>query len=375
MNALGLYVHVPFCRGKCGYCAFNSRPLRDDAELAAYARALETEFAMYTARLADAQVTTIYFGGGTPSLLAPEQIASLLTRMRPVADAEITLEANPETVTERTLAGFRAAGVNRLSLGVQSFDAAALAFLERRHQPNQAVDAFTAARRTGFANISLDLIAGLPAPHDRAYLADLDAPLSLAPEHLSVYLLTAEPPSRLHEAACAGRVTLPAADQQADVFLRVHERLTASSFEHYEVSNFARPEKRARHNSAYWRGAAYLGFGAGAHSFVAHERRANVGDPDEYVRRLARGDSPVAFRETITPEMSRREKLMLELRTAEGVDPREFGDAAPALAAALSRHAAEGRYTRDGSRFCPTVTGFLVADGIALELWETLESK
>jgi len=382
MNTLGLYLHLPFCRSKCGYCAFNSRPLRDANEFEAYLHALEKELAAQVDHLARATVATIYFGGGTPSLAAPSQLGTLIAQVRRLAgalapDAEITLEANPDTLTEQSLAELRAAGVNRLSLGAQSFGAAALAFLERRHRPAQAERAFRAARRVGFDNVSLDLIAGLPAPHDEAYRADLAAALALAPEHLSVYLLTAEPPSRLHEAVCAGRVALLDAERQVDIFLDIDAALVRAGFEHYEVSNFARPGRRARHNAAYWSGAPYLGLGAGAHSFGEREgqpsRWANASDADEYVRRLERGASPVDFTETVTPEMARREKLMLKLRTSEGADLREFGEAAPILAAALSRFVEQGWYTRDGTRFRPTPAGMLVADGVATALWKAME--
>ncbi len=381
MKDLGLYFHVPFCRGKCGYCAFNSRPLRDEAELARYADALVRELAAHRERLAGAWITTVYFGGGTPALLPPDRVAALLAQARAMAggvanDVEVTLEANPDTLDDRALAGFRAAGVNRISLGVQSFDAAALAFLERRHRPDQAAQAVGAARRAGFDNLSLDLIAGLPAPHAETYRADLAAALALAPEHLSVYLLAAEKPSRLHDAVQAGRITLPDADRQADVYLDIDRALTAAGYAHYEVSNYARPGREARHNAAYWAGVPYLGLGAGAHSYGLRDGRparwANAGDPDDYVRRMEAGTSPVDFAEEVTPAMARRERLMLALRTAAGIDVSQFGAAAPALADALSRHAAEGRFTRDGSRFRPTPAGLLVADGIAAELWDAL---
>jgi oxygen-independent coproporphyrinogen-3 oxidase len=245
----GVYIHVPFCEAKCGYCAFNSRPLADRGVLDRYLAALDAELNRWRTLLADAALRTIYFGGGTPSLVAPSRVAALIGSIRgelrnPDDLVEITLEANPATLTADNLRGFRAAGVNRLSIGVQSFDHGALDFLECSYRADRVPEIMALAREAGFANIGLDLIVGLPEPYHDVYRADLEQALALSPEHLSVYLLTVEEPSRLHERVRAGELKKLDDERQADIFLECHERLTQAGYEHYEVSNYARPGYR-----------------------------------------------------------------------------------------------------------------------------------
>jgi len=378
----GIYRHLPFCRRKCGYCAFHSRPLPDAATLADYLAALEEELELRRPLLAEARVDTLYFGGGTPSLVAPERIAALIDRCRAnvrefADDGEITLEANPETLDADKLAGYRAVGVNRLSLGAQTFDEDALAFLERGHRPEQVRAAVDMARAAGIMNINVDVIVGLPEPHAACWENDLRQALALNPQHLSVYLLSVEQGTRLHEQARTGTFTPLDDERQADIFLDVHEFLTSAGFAHYEVSNYARPGCASRHNSATWRGEAYLGVGAGAHSFWPQEGRdtrwANLAEPGDYRQRLRWGEEPVEFMEEITPPMRRRERLMLALRTAAGVDPREFAPHVSALTAALETMRARDYFTYENDRYRPTPAGMLLADGLAVELWEILE--
>lgn len=353
-------------------------------ELDDYLAALPVEIRRSESILRAARLRTIYFGGGTPSLADPDKIGDLITRLRnttdPTAtDVEITLEANPETLTPERLDAYRHAGVNRLSLGAQSFDEKALAFLERRHRPAQVVAACRAAREAGIANLNLDLIVGLPAPHYQCLHDDLDQALALAPEHLSVYLLTAESPARLHAQVRQGRVTLPTEEEQADVFLTCHEKLTEADYEHYEVSNYARPGFRSRHNSDCWAGRPYLGLGAGAHSYVEQEGRwwrwGNVAEPEEYAERLRDGQPPIAFREEITPHVARRERLMLQLRTESGIAPADFGGHETALLKAMRSLARKGWYWWEDKRFRPTPTGMLVADAVTADLWDVLDGK
>jgi len=387
----GIYVHIPYCAWKCGYCAFNSRPLRDASEHIAYLTALRSELGLRAAELAALRVETVYFGGGTPSLAPPDGLSALVRAILAGAGAgsapvETTLEANPEGLVRRgadgltgdeRLARLRAGGFDRLSLGVQSFDPGALAYLERRHGPDDGPRAIAAARRTGFDNVSLDLIVGLPAPHDRCHRADVARALECGPEHLSVYLLGIEDPSRLAGAVAAGHASAPDPEQQAAAFLECHTALVAAGYEHYEVSNYARPGRRARHNAAYWTGAPYLGLGAGAHSYLRTPdgafRRANVADPDAYVRTLARGQDPTDFLEPIDAETARREQLMLALRTSSGLNPGAFGAASRALERRLARLEERGLFTREGSHWRPTPEGFLYADGLTVDLWEILD--
>jgi oxygen-independent coproporphyrinogen-3 oxidase len=292
---------------------------------------------------------------------------------------EITLEANPETLDEEKLNELAEAGFNRLSLGAQSFDLKALEFLERNHRPKQVEKAGLAARKAGFKNISIDVIIGLPEPHFEVYRADVKRGIWLEPEHISVYLLTAEEPSRLYESVKCGKVTLPDQDAQADCFLECHRLLTEEGFEHYEVSNYGLPGFYSRHNQAYWDGTPYLGLGAGAHSFIRTDeqavRRANASDPDVYMKHLELGEDPVDFSEIITPMMALSERLMLELRTAKGVKPVDYGEHGEAIKKEVEKLIENGWYEWDGERFRPTAEGYLVADGVAASVLDNIRGQ
>lgn len=376
----GVYIHFPFCHNKCGYCAFNSRPCREKEKYSFWVRAISREIELRKQEIDSEALDTIYLGGGTPSLLDSRDAGSLLEKLFATtpgaAPSEVTLEANPESVDAVRAVAWREVGFDRVSLGAQSFDPAALRFLERRHRPGQLREAVGALRAAGFANVSLDLIVGLPAPHSDAFRRDLDEALALAPEHLSVYQLSAEAPARLYELVESGETALPDAEVQSEVFLAVHERLCAAGFEHYEVSSYARPGCRSRHNSAYWTGRPYVGLGPGAHSLTRTPRglvrSANEPDPECYATRLARGERPVAFEEEITEDMRRGEALMLSLRTSDGLAPEDFGPAAPRLREALAAYVRAGLLVREGPRYRPTPEGMLRADGMAVELWEVV---
>lgn len=375
----GIYLHVPFCRAKCGYCAFNSVPLPDEATLSRYADCLERELLRRAPLLAAGHPQTIYFGGGTPSLLPPERIAALIERIKSLvapdaSPAEITLEANPATLTEKNLAGFRRAGVDRLSIGAQTFDPAALLFLQTTFRAGHVERAFDQARQAGFDNISLDLIVGLPEPYTDVYRKDLQRLLDLGPEHISVYQLTFESPSCLAQKRDSGEISPLNDDRQADIFLDCHKRLTAAGYRHYEVSNYAVPGRQSRHNSLYWTGESYLGLGAGAHSLLQENglpvRRANAEEPDVYRCLLETDRDPCNHTETLLPAVAAREKVMLALRTSEGLAPRDFDQAQKPLGNKLQAHLQAGHFTWDGERFRPTPAGLLLADAIALELWD-----
>ena len=380
----GVYVHIPYCRSKCSYCAFNSRPLPLPGALDDYLAALAAELRLRRAELRRLALDTVYFGGGTPSLVPPDALADLLGQIRLGArpgsvPGEVTLEANPEGVDEAWLARLRAVGFTRLSVGVQSFDPAALRFLGRRHGPADGPRVIEAARRAGFANVGLDLILGLPPPLAGLYERDVPAALACAPDHVSAYLLTVEEPAPYALAVARGEAAAPAESEQVAAFRFCHDALAAAGFRHYEISNFARPGARSRHNSAYWTGAPYLGLGAGAHSLVEDDagglwRRANVDDPSEYVRRLSDGEDPALPAEALSPETAVRERLMLAVRTAEGVALADFDEHAEPLARALDPMVERGWFDRsEGGRYRPTVDGFLRADAVALALWEALD--
>ncbi|GAB6126801.1 radical SAM family heme chaperone HemW [Humidesulfovibrio idahonensis] len=334
-----LYVHTPFCRAKCSYCAFFSEPVGpggpDASALARFLAALETEMSLQAPAWADnfalGPAPSLFFGGGTPSLLGPEGLARVFDLVRerfPLAPgAEITMEANPDSAGPELLRTARALGVNRLSLGVQSLDDRALAALGRVHDARQAMDAFHDARAAGFDNIGLDLIFGLPGQTPESWLATLRQAVALEPEHLSCYGLTIEPGTPL-AADAATLAALPDEDAQAEMFLRGGEFLEAEGFAQYEISNFARPGRQCRHNLACWQGRDVLGFGPAAVSTMTSAaqrpaqawRWANPASFAAWEALVLAGNVGQAGREELSAEVRGREALMLGLRTADGLD-------------------------------------------------------
>lgn len=323
-----LYLHVPFCTRRCSYCDF-AIAVRREAPSEAYLGAVLAEWGLWQAdpvwEQYPAEVRTIYFGGGTPSKLAPAAIERLLQRIasdRAVAPgAEITLEANPEDVSLAAATAWRAAGVNRVSIGVQSFDPAVLSWMHRTHTADQVPRAVEALRCAGITDLSLDLIFGLPPALERDWARDLSQALGLGPAHLSLYGLTVEPQTPLGRWAGRGEVTPIPDDRYAAEFLLTHATLAAHGFEHYEVSNAARPGHRARHNSAYWRRSPFIGMGPSAHSGFGAERRWNLREWVAYQRALSSGQSPVEGRELLDLSAIELEELYLGLRTLDGLSP------------------------------------------------------
>jgi oxygen-independent coproporphyrinogen-3 oxidase len=321
-----VYVHVPFCARKCSYCDF-AIAVRRQVPSEAYVGAVLAEWALWqSAPVWDdsPQVQTIYFGGGTPSRITPAAIARLLEQIaadRPIAPgAEITLEANPDDVTLAAATAWRAAGVNRVSVGVQSFDDGVLRWMHRTHTANQVTSAVEALRGAGIADLSVDLIFGLPAELRRDWNRDLERALALEPEHLSLYGLTVEPHTPLGRWTRRGEVTAVDEDIYAAEFLTAHQALAARGYEHYEVSNAAQPGHRAKHNSAYWRRASFVGLGPAAHSGFGKERRWNVREWAAYERLIGAGNSPMEGRELLDSAAIALEELYLGLRTTEGLD-------------------------------------------------------
>jgi oxygen-independent coproporphyrinogen-3 oxidase len=320
-----LYVHVPFCARRCSYCDF-AIAVRRVVPSGAFTDAVLQEWKAWQAHpLWDESpvVETIYLGGGTPSLLEPSSLGRLLeavARSRPVAeDAEITLEANPDDVTPPAAAAWHAVGINRVSLGVQSFDPAVLRWMHRTHRTEQVTPAVDALRQAGIRSLSLDLIFGLPVALARDWPRDLDTAFALAPEHLSLYGLTVEDHTPLARWAARGEVTPVDDDRYAAEFLDADAALAAAGFDHYEVSNAGRPGHRARHNSAYWRRAPFIGLGPSAHSGFGPTRRWNLREWTAYARAMAAGQEATAGTETLSPEAVALEELYLGLRTCEGL--------------------------------------------------------
>jgi oxygen-independent coproporphyrinogen-3 oxidase len=319
------------------------------------------------------RVATLFFGGGTPSILPRPLIAELLTACRQAfavdADAEISLEANPGTVDAAGLAGLRQLGVNRLSLGVQSAQPDELALLGRLHSFQQAAQAVTLARRAGFDNLSLDLIYGLPEQSVGDWQATLEAALALFPDHLSAYCLTVEEGTPLAEGVAAGRVPEPDPDLAAEMYELAEVALEQAGFGHYEISNWARTGRECRHNLVYWRDGAYLGFGAGAHSHRAGRRWWNVRAPAAYIARVGAGESPQAGGERLGREQAMGELMMMGLRLREGVSDARFrGRFGQGLGEVygpeLAELAEEGLIAWDGERARLTPRGRLLGNRV-----------
>jgi len=317
---LGLYIHIPFCSAICNYCNFN-RGLFDAALKERYVAALMREIA---GSGDGAAADTIFFGGGTPSLLEPSEVAAIIgacrTAFAVTADAEITLEANPETVTAGRLAGFRAAGVNRLSYGVQSFRDDELQRLSRLHSASRAAEAFAMARAAGFDNVSLDLMMWLPQQSIAHWLESVDRLVDLAPDHASLYSLELYPNAPLREAMARSKWSLAPDDDAAEMYLEAMTRLDCAGYRQYEISNVAIPGRESRHNLKYWTDGEWLGFGCGASSTRRGVRWKNLSSTTEYIAAVAAGGHLQAERRELTARDALEEALFMGLRLAGGID-------------------------------------------------------
>jgi len=346
MNSLGIYVQVPFCQTKCTYCNFHTGVVARE-RFAPYVGAVCSEihghegfYASAGVRaecLRDAVVDTVYFGGGTPSLLESRHLQQIIDEIRGafVAEfAEVTLEADPETVEEEKAAAWVRAGINRVSFGVQSFSDKELAAAGRMHRRADIFRAAPLLRAAGICNISFDLIAGLPHQTTESWQSSLEELIALGPEHVSVYLLEVDEGSRLGKELLRGGVrysagAVPGEDDMAEFYEMAQEALRRAGYRHYEISNWAKPGFESKHNLKYWRREPYLGFGAGAHSFSGTQRWANAHDAAEYVRAIESGRLPVEQLEEVTAERALEEELFLGLRQLVGIDvgkiEREYG--------------------------------------------------
>ena len=365
-----LYLHVPFCVRRCSYCDF-SIAVRKRIPAGEYVNAVLQEFVRRGEQ--EGSLETLYLGGGTPSLLPPEAMQTLLNelalRFRIPHSAfrtmEVTLEANPEDVSAASVRTWRAAGVNRVSLGAQSFDDRVLQWMHRSHDAARIGAAVQALRGAGIDNISLDLIFALPEELHRDWERDLDMAISLLPSHLSLYGLTVEPRTPLDRWISRGATKLPADDRYADEYLYAHRRLTANGYHFYEVSNASLNGFISRHNSAYWSARPYLGLGPAAHSFDGRVRRWNVSAWEAYRRAISEGRSPIESEEVLTGEQRELEGLYLALRTAEGVSL----SACPPDR--LTAWVAAGWVVLDGGRVRCTPEGWLRLDELVAKLFAT----
>jgi len=360
-----VYVHVPFCARRCSYCDF-AIAVRRVVPSRRFVDAVLQEWTRWQAHPAWAsspRVETVYFGGGTPSRLEPSAIANLLAGLARERDivpgAEVTLEANPDDVTPEAAAAWRSAGVNRVSLGVQSFDPAVLAWMHRTHTVGQIGTAVEVLRAAGIAELSLDLIFGLPAALGRDWHRDLAAAFALAPDHLSLYGLTVEDHTPLGRWTARGEVAPVDEERYAAEFLAADEALRRNGFEHYEVSNASRPGRQARHNSAYWRRAPFIGLGPSAHSGLDRERRWNVRDWTAYDRLIASDAPVVEGSERLSEEAVALEETYLGLRTTHGLP----ADQLPVDTVTAWTGAGWARQDPDG-RVRLTVEGWLRLDAL-----------
>jgi oxygen-independent coproporphyrinogen-3 oxidase len=367
MTSLGIYIQVPFCQTKCTYCNFHTGVVSSGRfapyvnavcnEIRAHRQLYDKAGLLLPAALAEAAVDTVYIGGGTPSLLEPCLLQSLLDTIRGSFRTElreVTLEADPETITREKAASWQSAGIKRVSLGVQSFSDDELKAAGRMHRRADAERAVSSLRGAGIANISFDLIAGLPHQTAQTWHASLDQLLAFAPEHVSIYLLEVDEGSRLGTELLRGghrysAAEVPSEDDMAEFYEAACKALHSAGYHHYEISNWAKPGFESRHNLKYWRREPYLGFGAGAHSFSGVERWANAHDPAAYVNSLQRGRLPVEQREELTPESALEEELFLGLRQLEGIDvgriERQYG---VSVASRFDALASAGLVEREG---------------------------
>ena len=371
----GFYLHVPYCAMRCGYCDFNTYTaveLGGGASQATYAQTALGELDLARRVLADMDrpVDTVFFGGGTPTLLPAADLAAMLAGVRDrfglAADAEVTTEANPESVNPGSLAALREAGFTRISFGMQSAAPHVLAVLDRQHTPGRALEAVAEARAAGFEHINLDLIYGTPGESLDDWRMSLEQALSAEPDHISAYALIVEDGTQLARRIRRGELPMPDDDDLADKYVLADELLGSAGLEWYEVSNWAASEgARCRHNEIYWRGDTWWGIGPGAHSHVGGVRWWNVKHPAAYAGRLASDISPAHAREELDEETRRVERVLLEIRLSSGLPP-DVLDEGGLLAAkdAVDR----GLAVSESGRLVLTRTGRLLADAVVRDL-------
>jgi oxygen-independent coproporphyrinogen-3 oxidase len=368
----GLYIHIPFCFSKCHYCDFYS--LTSISAVPDFLDALFKEMEMYRNRFHP--FDTVYIGGGTPSLLSPQQLEQILTNIREKFDLsskpEITIEANPADLNRSYLESIREIGINRINIGVQSFDHKVLGFLGRRHSLKQAISAIEASKKAGFRNMGLDLIYGVPEQDIESWLDTLKQAVAFSPEHLSCYQLTLETKTPLGKRYQAGEFSMPGEELQYEFFMKTSEFLEDAGYNHYEVSNFARgKEYTSRHNQKYWDHSPFLGLGPSAHSFQCNQRWWNHHSLDQYLATINAGNLPVEETETLTMEQLRLEALYLGLRTKKGIFLQDFKnqyhyDLFTEKKEILAKLEEEGFISIQDGYLYPTQTGLAVADSLSL---------
>ena len=378
---VGVYVHFPYCLQKCPYCDFNSHVPKRGQAYAPYTEAVLRELDARLPELMGGRLVSIFFGGGTPSLWAPQDVARVIDKIQSSLGmaTEITLEANPGAVERGKLGGFKDAGINRVSMGVQALDDALLRQLGRIHDRGEALEALAQIQDTGFASHSIDLIYAVPGQSPAAWQATMAEIVSLATPHVSAYNLTYEPGTLMSEWKEQGRVKPVSEEHEAVMFDMTYATFAAAGLAPYEISNFAQPGHESIHNQLYWRSQKYLGVGAGAHSFTGHTRRGGVKAPAAYVSSWSGGalaPAPFELEEQIDPATHAHEQLLMGLRTQRGWDAarseRELG--VPALAAARATADAHADWcVFDGAQLRPTHAGLLMNSALVLAASRALD--
>ncbi|HSL12601.1 MAG TPA: radical SAM family heme chaperone HemW [Actinomycetota bacterium] len=364
-EAAGIYVHIPFCLTRCGYCDFNAYAGLDGLK-PRYLRAVLTEASLAAPSWDGVRVASVFVGGGTPTTMEPADLKALLAHLRDRFavddDAEVTIEANPDTVDESAFEQLVSAGYHRVSLGAQSFDLAVLERLERVHSPSSVRTAVAAARRAGMRNLNLDLIYGVDGESVESWERSLREAVALAPDHVSAYALTIEPATPLGRQVASGARPAPDPDAQAEMFELACGVLRDAGYHHYEVSNWAKPGFECRHNLGYWQRRPYVGLGAGAHSYRDTTRWWNARPPETYLARVAAGELPIAGSETLEPGDAYLEEVFLKLRILEGVPSAWFEPAS------YERFVDAGLLVDDLGTLVPTERGMLLLNELVLGL-------
>jgi oxygen-independent coproporphyrinogen-3 oxidase len=375
MTELAVYVHVPFCVRKCAYCDFNAYSGADSAQVDTFLAAILDEIG--NSRQAGSRVSTVFFGGGTPTYLTGSQLSAVIDQIRTAfivdPDAEVSAEANPSTADAERFRAMFEAGFNRLSIGVQSFDDRLLTKLDRTHSAEEGRESVRLAREVGFRNLSVDLMFGLPGQTMDDWRATLDTATNLGLPHLSVYALTLEPGTRFERLHAGGKLPLPSEDEELEMYELAISSLTKAGYEHYEVSNFAQPGHRSRHNMVYWRNEEYAGFGPGAVSYIDGVRWTNERNPARYAAKVRTGVDLAIESERLSPESAMSETLIQGLRLRDGVDlahiTQRFGiDASTVFAQRIRTLQERNLLERSNGHIRLTHSGLLFANDVALEL-------
>jgi oxygen-independent coproporphyrinogen-3 oxidase len=366
----GIYVHIPFCKKRCSYCDFHFSTTFSSYREKLIA-AICSELIIRKSELHDALVETVYFGGGTPSLLTKEELAAIMSTIREhfklVDSPEMTFEVNPDDATTENLADWKALGINRLSIGLQSFQETDLTWMNRSHSTQQGQNAVRLAQATGFDNISIDLIYGLPELSNDQWVSHLKQALSLNVQHISSYCLTIEPKTALNNFVAKGKLTRPTEDQQSEQFELLVRTLDLAGFEQYEISNFAKDQKYAKHNSAYWNFSPYLGVGPSAHSFNGHQRRWNVANNTKYYQHVGKNQDWFEL-ENLTESEKWNEYFLTGLRTKWGIlknNIQEMGGLNSSELTLMDTYLKNDWILEANDYFVLTERGKLQADGIA----------